>query len=737
MNLNNNMIYLDEKPPENDNQVVALMPRFDLDNRQPDSPIEYFLTRQVGNYLADENGNIICYGNMVETYRLLGRIGINQPILSDVSESEDDDDVVSSENNDVVSESEDDATSSSSDNDVVPESKDNDVMPDLEDNDVVSESEDNDVMPDLEDSVEDSDEVPDLVPSDDRGPNYIPFGRGILPLRFWFGGLGQMNSHLIPNSSGPFTFDRSVSLNIKPDPTYEELFNILHEHPFTYINFQIISATNMSFGNGASRQIYQYVWTDIMNKLLRIICGYFLDISTDNLVFWNYEDNIELFVSFIGLCVTSDCVLPYHLHPILLQKIVQKPMTLEQQLYFLKYYNPDLYMEIIKYTSDDTFDVIKTTGYDTIEEYIEADIFRNQMENWKLDMYQKIADLFIKKFDSICNYDCIKLDTIISGYYEIKASDVIAIMPVDNPICQNMWTQFIESMTSDQLKKLLLLCSNSLSTVSKFQINILDSMETDIKISTCFRQVDLNKKLFETTETLDSLKLYLDDVDQTIVDIHNRNPEQNNNPERNNIRPARGRFLDQGLRLGEMERDAVTNYGINTLLLADTARSILSDRPRPTTIYTTSNNRQAIGIYESINREGSQLYGNRTMMTATDISDRSSLIMNMMSCIGLIRRNTDRQIDPHPSPTIQINNRFIHINGLPFRIIIYPRINIGRLVQNNQTNNRLMFYHNHSDQISNPNPIEKFIVRLMAYFSINCIPTDMLSELIRRFFIRS
>jgi len=42
-----------------------------MNDRQPDTPYEYSLTEMVGNYLTDDKGNIMCYGNMSETYRLI------------------------------------------------------------------------------------------------------------------------------------------------------------------------------------------------------------------------------------------------------------------------------------------------------------------------------------------------------------------------------------------------------------------------------------------------------------------------------------------------------------------------------------------------------------------------------------------------------------------------------------------------------------------------------------------
>lgn len=45
------------------------------DDRQPDSMYEYALTQIVGNYITDDEGNIICYGNMSRTYELMNRSG--------------------------------------------------------------------------------------------------------------------------------------------------------------------------------------------------------------------------------------------------------------------------------------------------------------------------------------------------------------------------------------------------------------------------------------------------------------------------------------------------------------------------------------------------------------------------------------------------------------------------------------------------------------------------------------
>lgn len=241
------------------------------------------------------------------------------------------------------------------------------------------------------------DEIPDLVPY--NLGNYIGGYVDEYDEDSEIPDLVPRNSHVIPNYVGPFGFNKSVTLDIKPDPTYEELFNVLNEYPFTYINFCISSNKHMSYGNGASRQIYQLGMTDLINKLLQITHGYFLGIDAENnlnLTFWDYEDNIELFVSLIGLNIASGCILPYHLHPILLQKIVQRKMDVSQQLHFLKYYSPDLYVEINKHISNNSFDVEAVTGYNSLEEYIETNIFMNKIDDWKLTLYEKIADACIK-----------------------------------------------------------------------------------------------------------------------------------------------------------------------------------------------------------------------------------------------------------------------------------------------------------------------------------------------------
>jgi hypothetical protein len=360
--------------------------------------------------------------------------------------------------------------------------------------------------------------IQDIIRQGATRPSAFLFGSGYgfyhpsFPIQA-FGRTIRLSPHA-NMSTEPFVFLEEKNLNIKPNPPCEDLFLIILHYPKIFINFTILSTdTDMAYGEGATRQIYQHSMNDCIQKYLQITRGYFMDIKIDHLVFWDCEENIQTFVTCIGLCVASQCILPYHLEPLLLQKMACRPMGYEQQLFFLNFYSPDIYAEVIKPNFD-----IALTGYETVEEYIETGIFTNNKEPWKLKLYDLLAKEFDKQFGPLNKYDVIALDQLISGYYELRPSDVLKIMSVDDLFYGPMWTKFVESLSESQLKKLLLLCGNSLSLESAYCITIADEMQTDIKITTCCRQVSLNKNLFKSQEYLDGLKMYLDDVDSTIVD---------------------------------------------------------------------------------------------------------------------------------------------------------------------------------------------------------------------------
>ena len=524
-----------------------------------------------------------------------------------------------------------------------------------------------------------------------------------------------------PELIGPFCFNKSISVDIKPNPTYEELFNVMNEYPLTYFNFNIISQ-HKAYGNGSSKQIYTCVMDNIIDKLLSIQ-GYFLDISMDNLKFWNFEDNIELFVSYIGLYITSGCILPYHFHPILLQKITGKPMTQTQQMEFLKYYSPDIYVKINK----DNFDVALTTGYDTIEEYITTDFFMRDIPEWKLNLYDKIAKYFVKKFPTICDYSCTDLDILISGYYELKSSDVVKIMSIDNELYQKMWICFIDSLTQNQLKKLLLLCGNTLCIKSKFNITVCDYLKTDIHITTCCLQVSLNQKLFESDETLSQLKIYLDEVDQTIVDMYNW-PD---------CVYGRVRFYPDGYNPLSVEvGSSPQGYNYN------------SEQQLTNTEYSRANE-----------------YIRRDMMAQFDIYDRDGFLDNRRiprnNSGQFVRYNrTDIHVPQILTPSFEerytlwrselpshiplpknYNSFVIYLNNA-FKFDILIPIRIGYLFQNDlsHTTNKSMFcyYKNCNKNNIKLNSLEKFISKLMSKFLQNnliiCVNTELLSDLVQKFF---
>lgn len=328
----------------------------------------------------------------------------------------------------------------------------------------------------------------------------------------------------------PFIFHNRDYMDIKPDPSYEQLFNIITVYPMTYFNFKIITE-HLSYGIGANRQIYTHGINDVIINLFETDRGYFLDIMLNNEDFWKSDDNISSLVTLIGLYISSECVLPYHFHPALLQKITGKPMELKEQLYFLEYYNPEMHSIINKKLSDPSFDVVKETFYDSIEEYIEKDIFMIKVPLWKTNLYNRIAKSFLEKYPGISKFNIIELDKLISGTYIIDPLNVIKIMHIDEDNYNALWKQFIMSLDQLQLRNLLLLGSNSFSLNYSFRIIVCDEMDSDINITTCARHIKLNAKLFESIETLNQLKLYLETVDLTIVDQYNiaRNITHNTN----------------------------------------------------------------------------------------------------------------------------------------------------------------------------------------------------------------
>lgn len=324
----------------------------------------------------------------------------------------------------------------------------------------------------------------------------------------------------------PFRFDYNETIDIHLSPTYEEILNIIKISPNTYLNFNIIDNDTKSYGIGANRQIYTYVINNMINDLFEVTHGFFLDIKPSS--FWHSSENIDGIVTLIGLYIESECKLPYHFHPVLLQKIKRiKMMSLKSQLKILRWFNNQMYIEINRNISDPEFDVEEITGYDTIEEYIWDFCFIKTLKPWKIDIYDKIAKSFRTKFDSIVLFGISKLDNIISGNYEINSAEVLNIMSLDDELHNNLWIQFINSLNQEQLKNLLLLCSNSFSLDEKFHITVLENMDQDIKIATCSRSVILNKRLFESIEMLNNLTLYLSTVDNTIVDVKNINQTPN------------------------------------------------------------------------------------------------------------------------------------------------------------------------------------------------------------------
>jgi hypothetical protein len=313
--------------------------------------------------------------------------------------------------------------------------------------------------------------------------------------------------------------------------------------------FNTTHRNGCAFGDGATRQVYNKLCNELVGTIMVKSHPYFMDINVDH-YFWDSDENIELFVIFIGMVISSQCLLPYHLAPALLESISNKKLNMKELEFFMEKIDPETFSSVNKINSVD-FKLLET-DFDTPEEYFRSKVI-GPMTQRKINIYNAISKYF-GLFDSFHDYDVQTIDSTFSGLYELTSDHVLSQFFFEKQEYSGIWEEFVKSLTETELKQMLILFGNTLSLNKHYTINVSETLKTDIDIKTCFQIVTLNKKLFENVEYLHNLKIYFRDNDQ-ISDSTNIYENYDNSF-----------TLDSGLRFGVMEQNWYYNNTDSTYL---------------------------------------------------------------------------------------------------------------------------------------------------------------------------
>ncbi|XWV25603.1 putative ORFan [Tupanvirus deep ocean] len=264
-----------------------------------------------------------------------------------------------------------------------------------------------------------------------------------------------------------------------------------------------------AYGEGATRQVYTKLCNDLVGTIMKKISPYFMDIDPNH-PFWDSDENIECFVMFVGMVIDSECVLPYHFSPALLEAISNKKMELKHLEFFMDKLYPTEYT-IVKKVHPKDFDLLDSDYVDH-EDYYRSKII-GSLNRKKINIYASISKYF-ELFDSFYDYDILVIDSTFSGNYHITPDMVLANINFTDSNRQSLWENFVKSLTETELKQMLILFGNTTSLDKHYTVCVSKTLKTDIHITTCMQMVTISENLFEHEEYLNNLKLYFSDFDQ-------------------------------------------------------------------------------------------------------------------------------------------------------------------------------------------------------------------------------
>lgn len=342
---------------------------------------------------------------------------------------------------------------------------------------------------------------------------------------------GDTDNSVQVNPEFHFRNYRDLDFDIK-NATWQDFFNIIRENRDSQFQFHVLDGNHMAYGIGATKQVYQKVFQNLVEDGIFSIDGYFMDINLKH-VFWCDDDNLELLVIFIALMVKTGCLLTYHFHPTLLECIVNREMTIAEMEFFVEKIDTELVKNINKMDEQQLQDM----GYDkgAISKIYREKLIQH-LNNDLINLQKRFAKHF-EMFDAFNKYNVIDIDKYFSGVYNITPQQIINITHVFDEEYREIWNNFVNSLCELELRQMLLYFGNSLSLNNNYTIHVSDTMSTDIHVTTCAGIITIHRNIIQNIKQLKIILCDGNTIHDTISDGHyTPRMAENNHPENNNQR---------------------------------------------------------------------------------------------------------------------------------------------------------------------------------------------------------
>lgn len=297
--------------------------------------------------------------------------------------------------------------------------------------------------------------------------------------------------------------------------TIIDVLNCIDSQKNKMIQFLINNDDNTTgYGEGASRQIYQQCLKNMVDIIFVKTNNFFVDFNPDSVIIFNYGNYIEHLISFIRMALALNIKLPFHLPIRIYESAVSRQSTIDELKYFLSHVDPTMY-ENIKNITDENFHEYETGHVSLVEMLREKLVYNDHMID---ESIYEIFGIILK--DHLTNelVSIKDLDSEISGEFIITPDIFIDSMNVIPQKYHEMFSNFIKSLTPNELKNALIQFGNDSDINNKYRVEISSAAEIDLTISTCYRNVVISEKLFESEETLNNLRLYFTDNIDILVD---------------------------------------------------------------------------------------------------------------------------------------------------------------------------------------------------------------------------
>ena len=325
----------------------------------------------------------------------------------------------------------------------------------------------------------------------------------------------------LSTDSPEFGFPRTVRMT--SDSTFYDLFELFDHNP-SDINIELVNGSNLASGDGVNRQFYLNCIRQIIEIGAFTINDRYMNIDATN-GFWVEETNIYGLIKLIELIV-KDGALPYHISPCLLSKLVSKPLTEFEQVFFINRMDPVLWNRISTPAAEKL--IIDDLGFVDRNDYQLFLLDKNYHPSSPLReitdlVYEQLVEASRETVFRLFN-SALELDEHLSGQYTLTSDMVYKMTKLETDIDRyhTLWKEFIYSLTETELKNMLLTFTNSLSINQQLSIRVRKS-DTDMQIQTCLKLITLNEKLFTNQETLQNLK-YLFTNNDTLSDAKLASP---------------------------------------------------------------------------------------------------------------------------------------------------------------------------------------------------------------------